>query len=64
MSTWRGWTLIDKTGAIVVDGSFFREPFIWRRKKDAEECREDDTRVVRCTLTVEAAPGKVASIRR
>jgi hypothetical protein len=49
---WRGWTLVDK-GGLVLDGSFFKEPFIWRRRKDAKECEEGDMKVVRCTVTVD-----------
>jgi hypothetical protein len=45
---WQGWTIVEKDGRFALD--IFRDPYIWKRKKDAEECKDDDMRVVRCEL--------------
>jgi len=46
---WQGWTLVDENGKIIVD-MIFGDPFIWKVRKDAEECKDEGQRVVRCEL--------------
>jgi hypothetical protein len=52
LARWRGWTLVDERGRIVTDG--FREPFLWKGREDAEDCKDEGQRVVRCELRVKS----------
>ena len=48
---WRGWTLVNSLGKCVTDADF-QEPFLWIKKRDAQECCELDIgdQVVRCEI--------------
>lgn len=48
---WQGWTIVEKDGSLVLDITF-RDPFIWTLKADAEKCKDEDQRVVRCEVMV------------
>lgn len=49
---WKGWTIVDKDGNLVLSGFYEPEPHTWKHKMDAEDCKEEGQRVVRCELRV------------